>query len=77
MILVLFTRMMEAIQGCCHTSDSALCFTSVLCVTDLLTSVQKLDQGSTFLERPLVEVVERKYGHTQGKSICSDEVYIL
>ncbi|KAH3736125.1 hypothetical protein DPMN_042687 [Dreissena polymorpha] len=70
--LALIKLFMESIRECCHTSDSSLCFTCVLCVSDLLTSIQQLDNGCG-LHDDSVKVIERKYLRTQDKRLSLSE----
>ncbi|XP_052810306.1 brefeldin A-inhibited guanine nucleotide-exchange protein 3-like isoform X2 [Mya arenaria] len=62
--LAMLKMFMKSIQECCHTNDSALCFTSVLCVHDLLTSIQQMEQGIGIHDNS-VKVIEEKYTHKQ------------
>ena len=38
-------RTVDSIQECCHSNESAVCCTSVTCVTDLLASLEQLSRG--------------------------------
>ncbi|XP_060566727.1 brefeldin A-inhibited guanine nucleotide-exchange protein 3-like [Ruditapes philippinarum] len=64
--LALIKLIVDSIKECCHTSDSALCFTCVMCVGDLLTSIEQLDRGIGVHEDS-VKVIKDRFQNRHDK----------
>ncbi|XP_053398071.1 brefeldin A-inhibited guanine nucleotide-exchange protein 3-like [Mercenaria mercenaria] len=64
--LALVKLIVDSVQECCHTSDSALCYTCVMCVGDLLTSIEHLDRGIG-IHGESVKVIKEKYLNKHDK----------
>lgn len=64
-IYILCFSIVDSVQECCHTNDSALCFTCVMCVGDLLTSIEQLDRG-VGIHGDSVKVIKEKYQQKHG-----------
>ena len=64
---VCYFRIVDSIQECCHSNESAVCCTSVTCVADLLASLEQLSRGIGMDEASSAVVLHKYKEKKEGK----------
>ena len=58
--------MVDSVEECCHSNESAVCCTSVACVDDLLCSLEQLSRGVGIDETSSAVVLQKYKDKKEG-----------
>ena len=75
MITCIF-RMVDSVEECCHSNESAVCCTSVACIDDLLASIEQLSKGLGIDETCSAVVIQKYKDRKEGETIVLKVVNI-
>ena len=61
---------MDSLQECCHCNDSSVCFISIQCVDNLLSSLEKLSRGENLTASVIDAILQFSPQTDIGKLFC-------